>query len=163
MSQSFRGHYAEFLQAGHSLAQSLSLMPRTMPDPEFVKMNQLQITDLKLRSWSPERSRDLPKITGFLFNGAGVTTLGSPDPQATLYYISQEGVGGVYLILSFPYIWRALLALNDLKECLAPSSKKQVNCRVAAPLVSLGFLPLVLKDTMFKINKNRSLSNCSHL
>ena len=153
MSQSFRGHYAEFLQAGHSLTRSLSLMPRTMPDPEFVKMNKLQITDLKLRSWSPERSRDLPKITGFLVNGAGVTTLRSPDPQATLYYISKEGVGGVYLILSFPYIWRALLALTDLKECLAPSSKKQVNCRVAAPLWALDFCPWFLRIPCLKLIK----------
>ena len=34
---------------------------------------------------------------------------------------------------------------------------------VAASLVSLGLLPSVLKDTMFKMNKNRSLSNSSHL
>lgn len=136
-------------QAGHSLAQWLSPMPSTMPDPQFVKMNWIHIPDLEIKSWSPGRSSDLLKITGFAFDGARIPTLRSPHPQTTLFLGIQRGKEKAYLILSFPCTWHAFLASSDLKELLSISFQEADKQRT---LVSLGFPPSALNETTFKIN-----------
>lgn len=155
------------LHTKHTLAQSLSPVLSTMnAQPKCVQMNGIQISDLKLRNRSPERLSGLPKITVFAFDGAGITTLRSPDPQSTLFYAFKGGK---------KHIFQTFLALYSMCFSSFKWSKKTAQHhfqqadkqRWAVQKCTLGKPPLsslsALTTPCLKSMKNTSPWNSHHL
>lgn len=119
--------------------------------PEYVKTNQVQISDSKTEKVAPRKVTWLAQDDTVCFWWS-LDSLRSPDPQSTPWYAFKGK--NVYFILSLPRTWHAFLAFSDLTGHVTIFQEADTQHRVMQrdTLVSPSFPPSAPNDTTFKIN-----------